>query len=64
MTGNRMTKEEHTIISILLVTFAIVGRKDGLGFQHSPHILHHSSVKFSTLGRSGGPLNILFVTFM
>ena len=45
VTGNRMTKERHTIISIFLVTSTMAGRKDDSEFQHSPHILHQSSVK-------------------
>ena len=66
VTGNHMTKEEHTIILILLVTSTMEGRRDGLVFQHSPHILHHSSVKrkhvFSALGWSRGPWSILNMT--
>ena len=60
-----MTKERHTIISIVLVTPIMVGRKDDLEFQHSPHILHHSSVigkrVFSMRGRHGGPFKIFIV---
>ena len=63
-----MTREEHTIASILLATSAIVGRDKGLVCQHLEHTFHHSSVKRKHvalgLGRSGGPFKILVMTLM
>ena len=59
MADNLVTREEHTIFSILLATSVIVGRKEGLRCQHLEHIFHHSSVKREHvsvgLGRDGGP---------
>ena len=63
--GNRATREEHTIPSILLATSTIVGRDEGSVCQHLEHTFHHSSVKRKhvvfRLGRSGGPSKILLV---